>query len=155
ALGHQPGRDGVDNRSRGDWTQIVIVGEIEERFVASVIDLRYVDRTADAAAGLAKPVLGTGTRGIGAILVYAPAGSFQPLLSHAVDPGSVQRVGARARVENLDAAAGPAVFSRVGTHQKLEFTERFRGGWIEHRATRLRDHVAGAVDQLLARTASG
>jgi hypothetical protein len=53
--------------------------------------------------------------------------------------------------EDFDATASPPIFCCISSHQQLELAEGFGRGRVEDRTTRLRDNVAGSVDQLLPR----
>ncbi len=153
ALGLGGGRDGVHDGSGRDGPQIVVAGEVEEGVVAAVVDLRNPDRSADAAAGGVQAILRAEARLVGGVLIDAPTGGFPDIAAHVVGPGAVVIVGAAPRGEDFDSAADAPVFGGVSANQQLDFAEGFGRGRIEDRAARLGNHVAGAIDELLARAA--
>ena len=153
ALRLKAGGNGVHDRGGRHRAQVVVAGEIEERFIAAVVDFRNPDGAADTAAGRVQAVLGAEARRVIAVLVDAPAGGFPDVAPHAVRPGAVEVVAAGAGGEDFDSAADAAVFRGVGADEQFDFAERLGGRRVENRAARFRDDVAGAVDQLFARAA--
>src|SRR5689334_17641171 len=99
---HQRGWHRIDDGLNGYRPQVVVKREEPERLVSAVIDLRYVDGSANHSAGFIEAFLWTIARGVSSRLVDGPTGRIPDVAAHIEERRPVKCVGAGFGRENFD-----------------------------------------------------